>query len=63
MAIGLGSKTGLELQVGDAAGLVAFGTADGSRSMGFRHRKTITDLVYDGCRERTTVYCGEVVSG
>lgn len=62
MAIGLGRKTDLELKEGDTANLVAFGKADSNQDRGFRRRRTTTELVYDPCHERMTVFGGEVVS-
>jgi hypothetical protein len=60
MAIGLGRKTDLELREGDIANLVAFGMTGNSRDRGFRQRRTTTELVYDPCHERTTVFGGVV---
>jgi hypothetical protein len=52
VAIGLGPKTDVELKEGDPADLVAFGTGNGTYSIGFRQRRTTAELVYDSCHER-----------
>jgi hypothetical protein len=60
--MGLPSRPDLEIKEGDAADFVLYGAADTSSIRSFRHRKTVTQLVYDACRERTTVFKGAMVS-
>jgi hypothetical protein len=62
MATGLGVNVDIEIKEGDPADLVAFGAAGGFKTEGFRHKRTVSDLVYEPCRERMTVYAGVVVS-
>jgi hypothetical protein len=62
LAIGLSPKMscGLEIQVGDRADFVLFGSQRESKS--FRSRKTIQELVYDAGNDRVTIFHGNVVS-
>jgi len=58
-AIGLDIHRDLELKEGDPADLVVFGSA-GER--GFRHRRTIQEVVYDPGSERVTIFGGRIVT-
>lgn len=63
MGIDLTVSCEIDIDVGDSADFVIFGSAPTSRSGKFRSRKTIQDLVYDPSQDRTTVFNGEIVSG
>ncbi|KAN0110370.1 Metallo-dependent hydrolase [Hyaloscypha variabilis] len=52
----------IELDIGDPADFVIFGNASLKTTRSFRSRKTVQELIYDPCQDRTTVFNGKVVS-
>lgn len=53
---------GITIEVGNPADFVLYGPAGASARHDFRLRKTVAELIYDPCHERTTYFNGRVVS-